>query len=297
MLGAPFGPLETQSPGVDPARIEVLDVADGWAVPLPAEWQREDRTALTRYEDDEIAVVIQDGGITAYNRAVQHAVVQTPDAETIPPGERDTRLRYAFQLALAARGRSMVHAAVVGEGDRGALIPGRSGSGKSTLSVGCALAGLSFCADDYVIVEPEGLRAHALLTTAKLSRWSIAALGLEGADSRVYDNRGFIAPKATVDVRDVAPAALRPSMQIACVVVPVIGEGVAAEFEQISRAAALRALAPSTIYQQPTRDDELLRAMARVVGGVPCFELRLGSDPAANAAAVRRALASAPPAS
>ena len=68
-----------------------------------------------RFEDDELAVVVQEDEIVvAYNRPARRAIVQIPDAETIPPGERDTRLRYAFQLALGAHGRSMIHAAVVG---------------------------------------------------------------------------------------------------------------------------------------------------------------------------------------
>lgn len=298
MLGAPFATLAAEARSADPVLIDVVDAASGPAADVPEDWFGGEDRQITRFEDDELAVVVQaEEIVVAYSRPARRAFVQIPDAAAIPAGERDTRLRYAFQLALGAHGRSMIHAAVVGADGRGALVPGRSGSGKSTLSVACVLAGMEFCADDYVILEPEGRRAHSLLTTAKLSHWSVEALGLEKPGARVYDNRGFVAPKATVDLRDLNPSAIRRSMEIACVLVPVIAEVESPALEPISPAAALRALAPSTIYQQPTRQEGLLRAMARVVAGTPCFELRLAPDPAANAAAVRRSLDAAAPSS
>lgn len=298
LLGTAFAPLLVKQPGPEPVMIDVIDAAGGAAAEVPEEWVGEGERLIMRFEDAELAVVVQEAEIVvSYNRAARRAIVQVPDVEAIPAGERDTRLRYAFQLALGAHDRSMIHAAVVGDDGRGALLPGRSGSGKSTLSVACVLAGMEFCADDYVILGPEGLRAHALLTTAKLSHWSVTALGLDGSGPRLYDNRGFMTPKATVDLRGVAPASIRPSLEVACVVVPGIAGVESPSADQISRAAALRALAPSTMYQQPTRQEGLLRAMARVLAAVPCFELRLAPDPAANAAAVRELLAASAPSS
>ena len=64
----------------------------------------------------------------------------------------------------------------------------------------------------------------------------------------------------------------------------------AARVVPASRAAALAALAPSTIFQLHTADQTALAAMSRLVAGVPCYGLELGSD-------VRRSPARSPPSS
>jgi hypothetical protein len=46
----------------------------------------------------------------------------------------------------------------------------------------------------------------------------------------------------------------------------------------ISRAAALAALAPSTIFQLHPPQENALARMAALVSQVPCYSLELGSD-------------------
>ncbi len=188
-----------------------------------------------------------------------------PDATAIPSTERAAPIREALQLLMAARGRLMTHAGAVGHDGRGVLLVGRGGSGKSTLALSCALAGMEIVADDYVLLDPAALAAHAMQSTAKLTEDSAARLGVPAG---AIDAAGFEPTlegpaKALVDIRALAPTGLRPRLAVAAIVAPrlspsqpthiaggdELGEVVGPAARAISAAEALRAVAPSTIVQ------------------------------------------------
>ena len=50
-----------------------------------------------------------------------------------------------------------------------------------------------------------------------------------------------------------------------------------ASLEPISAARALRAVAPSTLYQLPWSGPQTMRLLSDLVRRAPCFELRLGA--------------------
>jgi hypothetical protein len=276
--------------------LEVFESAVSGVEAPPPPWERlppgEGGQAITRYQDRRVSILLEsrDRTATAFDRSLAKATMHVPDAEAFPADERDTRLRYPLQIVLGAAGRPMIHAGLVGVGDTGILLPGPTGSGKSTLAVAAAREGMDFCSDDYIVLEPSGNRAHALISTTKLARDSAERLGLvrdEDGRERSFGDRGLVHAKATIDVREIAPSSFRPKMRVAAVAVPRIGGGEACRAARIPPAAALRALAPTTIVQQPSRDPGLLRAMARVVASVPCHDLELSTDPAVNARALR----------
>ena len=55
---------------------------------------------------------------------------------------------------------------------------------------------------------------------------------------------------------------------------------------EASSAAALQALAPSTIFQLPGAGDEAFRLLSEVCRQLPCYFLNLGTDRAAIADAI-----------
>jgi energy-coupling factor transporter ATP-binding protein EcfA2 len=181
----------------------------------------------------------------------------------------------------------------VGRDGRGVLLVGRGGSGKSTLALSCALAGMEVAADDYVLLEM-GLSplAHAMQSTAKLTEDSVARLGL-GGDA--IDPAGFEPTlegpaKALVEIRTLAPGAMVRHLEISAVVAPVGNGsgGLKPTLRLVSGAQGLRAVAPSTIVQSGFQGGSSLAALADLVRRVPSYELELSSDPASNAATVRR---------
>jgi hypothetical protein len=243
------------------------------------------------------------GAITTVDVAAGEAIFHLPDAGRIPAGERAAPLRDALQLLMAQNGRWMTHAGAVGRDGRGVLLVGRGGSGKSTLALSCALAGMEIVADDYLLLESEPLRAHAMQSTAKLTEDGAARLGL---DAGLIDPAGF-APtlegpaKALVQIPDLAAGPLTRRLQVAAVVAPTLrpsppahiaGNGGFGDARPVLRvipaAQGLRAVAPSTVVQSGFGGEAALAALANLVRRVPSYSLELSPDPEANADAVDR---------
>ncbi|HEX7245026.1 MAG TPA: hypothetical protein VF245_05610 [Solirubrobacterales bacterium] len=314
VLLLPFEHL-ARPPAPDPdLEIALFDTASTGVEAPPPVWPpapaAPGTNPVVRLQTDRIGILAAAGSraLTVVEPGAGRAVFHLPDAAAIPASERAAPMREALQLLMAPRGRVMTHAGAVGRGGRGVLLVGRGGSGKSTLALGCAMAGLEIVADDYVLLEPESLFAHAMQSTAKLTEDGVERLGVPPA---AIDPVGFEPTlegpaKALTDVRVLSPGALRPRLRIAALVAPHIPvtspfvplSGTKGEVSRgepvprrVSGAEGLRAVAPSTIAQSGFSGGQALAALAGVVRRVPSYALELSSDPAANAHAVDRLVA------
>jgi hypothetical protein len=178
--------------------------------------------------------------------------------------------------ALAGPGRHVIHAGAVGVGSRGVLLAGPGHSGKSTLAATCVQAGMAFLGDDYLLLNAGAPPvAHALYATARVDRRSLARLS--DIASAVTDP-GNREEKVLLDLHALYPDRLRSTLSLEAVVIPrLAGDGPAA-LHPIAAGAALRALAPSTIFQAPDGGAPALRVVADLARSVPAFELRTGKD-------------------
>jgi hypothetical protein len=309
-LLAPFEHLAA-SFGGDPAlTISAFDTASSGIESPPPLWEPIEAdpgtNPIVRLRSERACVLAAAGSraLTAAEPAAGMAVFHLPDATAIPPSERAAPIREALQLLMAPRGRLMTHAGAVGRNGRGVLLVGRGGSGKSTLALSCALAGMEIVADDYVLLEPDSPAAHAMQSTAKLTEDSAERLAVPAA---AIDSAGFEPTlegpaKALVDVRSLAPGALKQQLGLRAIVAPMLSLRQPAHIaggrrldhdgppliRPISAAEGLRAVAPSTIVQSGFGGAESLTALAGLVRRVPSYALDLSSDPAANAAAIDR---------
>ena len=209
------------------------------------------------------------------------AVMHIPDLAGVPRPDLGARLRPPLMLLLGGLGPLPLHAAAVGAGEAGALIAGMSGAGKSTLAIACALEGLGLCGDDYVVLAEEGENpvAHALNSTVRVSRASAELLGVEVPHETFADGDMQLPDlKAQFEVDQLAPGSLRERLRLRAVIVP--RQDVAAgEPQEIGAAAALRALAPSTVLQSPGRRPHAMSTLASLVRELPRFELPTGGGP------------------
>lgn len=311
-LLAPFEHLACPDADDPELTISLFDTASSGIEPPPPPWEPIDAApgtnpvARLRSERACVLAAVGSRGLTAVLPDEGVAVFHLPDATAIPASERAAPIREALQLLMAARGRLMTHAGAVGRGGRGVLLVGRGGAGKSTLALSCALAGMEIVADDYVLLEPDSLTAHAMQSTAKLTEDSAARLNLPAG---AIDPAGFEPTlegpaKALVDIRALVPGALKRQLEIRAIVAPALrpsrganiasGDGLAEPrpvARLISAAEALRAVAPSTIVQAGFGGGGSLATLADLVRRVPGYALELGPDPAANAAAIDRLVA------
>jgi hypothetical protein len=308
-LLAPFEHLACRDVGDPDLTISLFDTASSGIEPPPPLWEPivaapgTNPVARLRSERACVLAAASSRGITAALPTAGVAVFHLPDSTAIPASERAAPMREALQLLMAARGRLMTHAGAVGRDGRGVLLVGRGGSGKSTLALSCALAGMEIVGDDYVLLEPDSLTAHAMQSTAKLTEDSAVRLGIP---TDVIDAAGFEPTlegpaKALVDIRRLTSAALKRRLEISAIVAPALrphgpahiavacglGE-VGASMWPVSAAEGLRAVAPSTIVQAGFGGGGSLATLADLVRRAPSFALELNPDPAANAAAVNR---------
>lgn len=201
------------------------------------------------------------------------------DFDRLPQYERGAPLRDVLSWILLDHGAQLVHAAAVGEASGGVILAGRGGSGKSTTAAGCFGGRLKVLADDYCLLRKhEGnWSVNAIFDTYKLypsdaekiallnrceSSYSAAAgkrLFYIKRDMLEYTCSGFPL-RAIVLLKRAQPAAAH------------------SHYCAASGASAIRALAPSTLFQLPCSQAKSFELMSSAAKAVPAFELVLGSD-------------------
>lgn len=235
------------------------------------------------FEDSGVSAFSEpgSGSVTVFDRERATIAYWVVDARVVPWYERGAPLRSALHQWAAAGGRHFIHGAAVGADGGGVLLAGASGSGKSTIALACLDAGLDYAGDDYVILTGDDApRAHCVYSTAKLDAEALARLPAL-SEAVVHFQRGF-EHKAVLDLHAYRPDRVRESLPIGAIVLPSIS----AQLEQprvrrASPAAALRALAPTTLLQLPGAAQARMTAMASLVRSVPVLALEVGADMAA----------------
>lgn len=246
----------------------------------------------TVYVDDGTIVLTWDaphGPLFVYDRTRRHAWALFASLTTLS-WELATPFRRILHWWAADHGLQMVHAAAVGHATGGLLLVGRSGSGKSTTALACLDAGLGFSGDDCCLLVPgDPTQVHSLYLSGKAD--SLGAALLPGL------HQAFAKPPLTIDGKTVLFAdQIRPDgvctgFPLRGIVVPRITGQTGSRLTRIRPAAALRALAPSTVLQMPGNRSDGLERLAAVVRPLPAWELALGSVPADAAELIRDLLA------
>jgi hypothetical protein len=165
----------------------------------------------------------------------------------------------------------------VGLPDGGVLLVGKGGSGKSTSALVSLDSELRYAGDDYAMVSlsPQPM-VHSLYSSGKvhadnLSRLPHLVPALSNA--AVLDTE-----KGVVFVQEHFPGRLIEGFPLRAIVLPTISGGPVTRTVPASRAAALAALAPSTVFQLHNSGAEALRYSAQLVREVPAYVLELGAN-------------------
>jgi hypothetical protein len=200
-----------------------------------------------------------------------------PDAEGLPYWDYTAPFRHLLSWWLDGQGVRQVHGGAVGTAEGGVLLVGSGGSGKSTTALSVLRdERLRYAGDDYVAVGAAYDPAvHSIYCSGKVHRDDLHRLPhLEPAlaDGVRPDEKAVFYVEQAFPGRSIAGFPLR------AIVVPRVTGGRGARAVPGTRADALAALAPSTIFQlhPPARD--ALAWMAGLVRSVPAFVLELGGD-------------------
>ena len=224
------------------------------------------------------------------NRHRNEGLYWIQDAQQVPLAEGGAPLLTLFHWWLGQQERQIVHGAAVGTRAGGALLVGKSGSGKSTAALACLNAGLYYLGDDYCLVAAAptptvySLYSSGKVHFADLPRFPRLQTA-QGANS--YAN----ADKMLYFFADAFADQILPSLPLKAVLLPTIGANSNSTVREISPAAALLALGPSTIFQLTGQKQQAFQHVGQLVRQLPCYRLELGPNIAQTAVLITEILA------
>jgi hypothetical protein len=280
-LEGSFTHLASDVDGQDELTVEIWDsVSTGVPAPpqLGESLEPDGIGPFYYFEEDGVRALSRWDTLSVLDFNNRRAWFWTQDPTHLRSWDWASPLRAILHWWLGHHGILQVHGGAVGVPEGGVMVVGRGGSGKSTTTLACLTSGLRYAGDDFVgMVEQPQPWVHSLYSSGKLEPHHLARF--PSLVPAVVNPVREADDKVIVYATEAAPGVPIAGFPLRAVLVPRV---VAAEPETrlvpTSPAAALAALAPSTIFQlHPPQPDGLAR-MARLVRTVPCYSLELGSD-------------------
>jgi hypothetical protein len=283
-FGGAFAHLETPFAGPPALRVDVWDSDSTGTDPPPqlgepVEIGPENGFAgpVYYYEAEAVQALARWRTLAALDSRAATAWFWAPSPERMLSWDWAYPIRPILDWWLSGRGIVLSHGGAVGTPEGGIALVGRGRSGKSTSALSSIGSGLRYGGDDLVGIDVTGApRLYSLYTSGKLTAFHFERFP-HLARAVVNPIRGE-AEKGVVYVHEEYPDATVADFPLRAIVVPKITDRVEPRLIPATPAAALTALAPSTILQAPPHRPESLRALARVVQSLPNFYLELGSN-------------------
>ncbi len=238
------------------------------------------RKELTRYHGERIYTAYHIGPniLSILDTQRNIAAYWIDDAQRIPYFEHGSPLQTILNWWTALNGHQYVHAGAVGTESGCVLLAGKGGSGKSTSTLASISGDLQYLADDYCLVAtcPEPF-VYSLYNTAKLNG--------EADLQRFPHLRELVQnpvrgddEKAVLFLAQHFPDQIAAGLPLRGIVVPHIRPGSKTAIADASPIEALRALAPSTLFQLSGTGTTALGTMSALARSVPCYKMTLGAD-------------------
>lgn len=216
--------------------------------------------------------------LSILNLAQNTSVYWVQDAREIPYFETGAPLLPLFSGWFASAGMQLMHSAALGLPQGGVILAGKGGSGKSTTALLSLQSPLRYAADDYCILKPGkppvvySLYASGKVDTDQVENFSFLEQTLYNADHLDQEKALFILTRRF-------PEKIIRDFPLKAILVPQISSDGSTFLEPIAHSEALKALAPSTIFQLPYQNTDALRRMKTIIAQIPCYRLHLGKEP------------------
>jgi hypothetical protein len=204
------------------------------------------------------------------------ALFWIPDIDSLYP--LDGRpFRTIFQWLLEKYNLQIVHAAGVGTSRGGVILTGKSGAGKSTVAAACLNSPLFFAGDENVILSTQSSpTVYSLYNSTNLDINSLDRLQfMQKENIQIKEKR---IDKKLISLYQNFPNKMISQFPLRAVIVSqIVGTG-NSHLERLSSAAALTALAPTSIFQVPGSKKEAFLRMSDIVKKTPCYKLSVGES-------------------
>jgi hypothetical protein len=285
-------PSNSSRKGPDDLTVFLWDsaAAPGATPPLPATDPNEPRGAVYYSASPQLQIAYQPGlrQLSVLDSSRNIAWFWCQDASELPFWEPAAPIRQILHWWLGQHGLMLLHGAAVGTTRGGVLLVGRGGSGKSTSALASLDSNLLYAGDDYVAVGlPPDPHVYSIYGSGKLVPQHARLLPHLPPPS--FPGDGSPEEKAVFFVSDRFPDRMCTGFPLRAVIAPRVTRGKAA-ITRLEPAAALRALAPSTLLQLHPASPGALKSMATLVNTVPTFSLETGEDVAAIPPTLERLL-------
>ncbi len=260
--------------------VDLWDSATSGIAMPPPPWPAHEIAPLglvRSYCDDRFrtAVDVHTASLLTFDAATSRGGFWLHDARRMAYWQSASPLRLILSWWGSARAMQLTHAGAVGHGGRAALLVGGAGAGKSTISLACLGAGLDYFGDDYCLVAVEPVpRVHGVYATAKLRPDALALLpALAG---HVRNPSRLDREKAILDLPRSDLGGLPAGAEIRAIIAPRVTGRVV--LRPMTAGAALRAMAPSTIFGLFGATPGSLATLAGLAARVPGYELEVNDD-------------------
>ena len=216
------------------------------------------------------------GMLSLFDSATGTGVYWTRCARLLPTYVWGAPLLTLFHWWGNCRGMVMVHAGCIGVGTQGLLLAGKGGSGKSTTTLLCLRAGMRYVGDDYCLVgfAPQPV-AYSLYSVGKLTREHLRNFPDLERISTDPNPDPFNKPVCFLAAH--FPQQMAARLEPRAILLPRVTDQAATTLRPTSRMAALRALAPSSLFQLPDPSATTLASLSRLAQALPAVELHLGA--------------------
>ncbi len=200
------------------------------------------------------------------------------DASQIPYEERGSPLQTILSWWTSRQQRQYVYAAAVGTATGGVLLAAPGRSGKSTAALSCLNSPLIYASDDYCLIATEPIPyVYSLYNSAKLKNAKDLEqfpelVSLLSNGERLHEEKAMIFLNQYFSDRVVSGFPLR------AILVPQITGEQDTRLRKSTAIAALKALAPSTLFQLSGTGESSFQMMSTLVKQIPCYTLELGTD-------------------
>ena len=240
--------------------------------------------------DGQLNGVFDSGTFSVYRPHHDRGLYWIRDPRDIGPSETGSPLQTILQLWLGSRGLQVAHAGAVGDNSGCVLLVGNGGAGKSTTALACLPSDdLGILGEDYCLLGPERTpTVHTIYSSAKANDDTLERLPF--LRPMVTNPDRPPSDKALCLLADHVPGKLVASAPLRAVAIPRISGRRETTTSEATAAAALAALAPSTLLQLHGADSASLGRLAQAVRTVPCHYLDVGTDPAGVPGAVHSLL-------
>lgn len=238
------------------------------------------RGELLGYNDARIraAYAWSIGTLSSLDTARNLAVFWVDDAKALPTYEQAAPLKTILNWWLSQRGLQFVHGGAVGAGNGGVLLAGKGGSGKSTTALACLGSPLRFAGDDYCLaaIEPAP-HLYSVYSSARLASAAVRE-HVPQLQARMEQDSAGDEEKQVIYLAERLPDRVCAGFPLQAIVVPHVTNQPVTTLAPMRPAAALQALALTTMFQLAGDGQAAFHLMAQLVNRLPCYRLALGSD-------------------